>query len=96
MNALVARAAELGAEAVRVRRELRDLIADLDREGDRERMVARLLWVRWMVRTGRMTDYDNDDDRAYPTMLHSPWVWWAGVACGLFWVVLVVWLIGGV
>lgn len=42
-----------------------------------------------------MTDYD-DDDRAYPTMLHSPWVWCVFIACGLFWLLLVVWLIGGI
>ena len=41
-----------------------------------------------------MTDNNDDDlDRAYPTMLHSPWVWCSGVACGLFWLVLVVWLV---
>ncbi len=38
-----------------------------------------------------MTD-DDDRDRVYPTLLHSPAVWWAGVACALFWV-LVVWLV---
>ena len=42
-----------------------------------------------------MTDDDDDRDRLYPTMLHSPWVWWAFVACALFWVALVVWAIGG-
>lgn len=36
---------------------------------------------------------DDDDDRVYPTLLHSPAVLWADVACALFWVLLVVWLV---
>lgn len=40
-----------------------------------------------------MTDHDDDRDRAYPTLLHSPWFWWSLLACGLGWLAFVVWLV---
>jgi len=37
---------------------------------------------------------DDDRDRVYPTLLHSPAVWWALLVCGLGWVAFVVWAVG--
>lgn len=50
---LVQRAAELGAETWRVRRELPALVAGEDRADDRRMVVARLLLVRYLVAEGR-------------------------------------------
>lgn len=53
-----------------------------------------------MVRTDRdhggriVPDGEDDDrDRRYMTVLHSPWTWGAFIACALFWLLLVVWLV---
>lgn len=50
---LVRRAAELGAETWRVRKEQPHLVEWQDRADDRRMVVARLLFWRWMVADGR-------------------------------------------
>ena len=55
LGVLVARAADLGAEAWRVRRERPELVVWKDRADDRRQVVARLLFWRWLVETGRVT-----------------------------------------
>lgn len=45
--------AELGAETWRVRRELPHLVVWQDRADDRRQVVARLLFVRYLIAEGR-------------------------------------------
>lgn len=40
-----------------------------------------------------MTDNDDDRDRMYPSLLHSPWFWWSAALCGLAWLGLVAWVV---
>ena len=54
LAALVARAADLGAESWRVRRERPELVVWQDRADDRRQVVARLLFWRWLWVTGRV------------------------------------------
>ena len=54
LGVLVARAADLGAESWRVRREQPALVVWQDRADDRRQVVARLLFWRWLVETGRV------------------------------------------
>lgn len=54
LDVLVARARDLGAEAWRVRRERPALVVWQDRADDRRQVVARLLFWRWLVQTGRV------------------------------------------
>ncbi len=54
LGVLVARAADLGAEAWRVRWEQPALVVWQDRADDRRQVVARLLLWRWLVQTGRV------------------------------------------
>lgn len=51
---LVQRAADLGAKTWRVRREQPELVVWQDRADDRRQVVARLLFWRWLVETGRV------------------------------------------
>ena len=55
LDVLVERAADLGAESWRVRRERPELVVWQDRADDRRQVVARLLFWRWMAGTGRVS-----------------------------------------
>ena len=55
LGVLVKRAADLGAESWRVRRERPELVVWQDRADDRRMVVARLLFWRWLTETGRVT-----------------------------------------
>ena len=66
---LVARAADLGAESWRVRRERPELVVWQDRADDRRMVVARLLFWRWLAASRRETASRVIHARPWPMRL---------------------------